>query len=325
MGLHLYRFDPGSGHKQVSYKLSLYRSEAVQRVTCNSFFEYWGSGSLEGSFSTMASYLSTDKKKITATRFMAMKGEGDKIAMLTAYDFTMARLLDEAGVDAILIGDSASNVVIGNTTTLPITLDQMIYHARCVANGAKHAFIVADMPFGTVHGDPQVALAAAVRMMKESGVDAVKVEGGHQVADSLKMILDAGIPVVAHLGLTPQSVNKLGGYSVQAKEEAEAEQLLSDAHLVEELGCCGLVLEKIPSALAKRVTESISIPTIGIGAGNETDGQVLVCTDMLGMTMGFKPKFLRHFANVGVQIQEAVATYCREVKAQTFPNDSESY
>lgn len=273
----------------------------------------------------MSGYLSTNKKKITATRFTAMKGEGEKIAMLTAYDYTMARLLDEAGVDSILIGDSASNVMIGNNTTLPITLDQMIYHARCVSNGVRHAFVVADMPFGTVHGDAKVALAAAVRMMKESGVDAVKIEGGHQIAKSLKMILDAGIPVVAHLGLTPQSVNKLGGYSVQAKEEAEAEQLLADARLVEELGCCGLVLEKIPSHLAKRVTEAISIPTIGIGAGNGTDGQVLVCTDMLGMTLGFKPKYLRHFAQVGEVIQGAVADYCREVKAATFPNDNESY
>lgn len=273
----------------------------------------------------MGNYLSTDKKKVTATRFQAMKGQGEKIAMLTAYDYTMARLLDEAGVDSILVGDSASNVMIGNATTLPITLDEMIYHARCVANGAKHAFIVADMPFGTVHGDPKVALAAAIRMMKESGVDAVKVEGGAQIKDSLKIILDAGIPIVAHLGLTPQSVNKLGGYSVQAKEEAEAEQLLRDSQMVEELGCCGLVLEKIPSALAKRVTETISIPTIGIGAGNDTDGQVLVSTDMLGMNMGFKPKFLRHFAEVGEAIQGAVVSYCNEVKAGTFPNESESY
>lgn len=273
----------------------------------------------------MATYLSTDKKKITATRFQAMKGQGEKIAMLTAYDYTMARLLDEAGVDSILIGDSASNIMIGNATTLPITLDEMIYHARCVANGAKHAFLVADMPFGTVHGDPKVALASAIRMMKETGVDAVKIEGGALIRESLQIILDAGIPVVAHLGLTPQSVNKLGGYGVQAKEEAEAEQLLRDSKMIEELGCCGLVLEKIPSTLAKRVTDSISIPTIGIGAGNSTDGQVLVCTDMLGMTMGFKPKFLRHFAQIGESIQGAVADYCSEVKAGTFPNESESY
>lgn len=273
----------------------------------------------------MGNYLSTDKKKITATRFKAMKGLGEKIAMLTAYDYTMARLLDEAGVDALLVGDSASNVMIGNATTLPITLDQMIYHARCVANGTKHAFVVADMPFGTVHGDPKVALAAAIRMMKESGVDAIKVEGGAQIKDSLKIILDAGVPIVAHLGLTPQAVNKLGGYSVQAKEEAEAEQLLRDCQMVEELGCCGLVLEKIPSSLAKKVTETLSIPTIGIGAGNATDGQVLVCTDMLGMTMGFKPKFLRHFAQVGETIQGAVVDYCREVKAGSFPNETESY
>lgn len=273
----------------------------------------------------MGNYLSTDKKKITATRFTAMKGQGEKIAMLTAYDYTMARLLDEAGVDSLLVGDSASNVMIGNATTLPITLDEMIYHARCVANGAKHAFVVADMPFGTVHGDPMVALSCAIRMMKESGADAIKVEGGAQIMDSLKIILDAGIPIVAHLGLTPQSVNKLGGYSVQAKEEAEAEQLLRDAQMVEELGCCGLVLEKIPSELAKKVTETISIPTIGIGAGNATDGQVLVSADMLGMNMGFKPKFLRHFAEIGEAIQGAVVDYCNEVKAGSFPNESESY
>lgn len=273
----------------------------------------------------MPNYLSTDKKKITATRFRAMKAREEKIAMLTAYDFSMARLLDEAGIDSILIGDSASNVMIGNSTTLPITLDEMIYHSRCVMNGVKHAFVVADMPFGTVHGDSKVALAAAIRMMKESGVDAVKIEGGEQIAESLDLIIKAGIPVVAHLGLTPQAVNQLGGYSVQAKKEAEAKQLMKDAKLVEELGCCGVVLEKIPSNLAKRVTDSISIPTIGIGAGNSTDGQVLVIQDMLGMTMGFKPKFLRQFAQVGEQIIGAVQDYCSEVKSGSFPNDSESY
>lgn len=273
----------------------------------------------------MSNYLSTDKKKITAPRFQAMKGQGEKIAMLTAYDYTMARLLDEAGVDAILIGDSASNVMIGNATTLPITLDEMIYHARCVANGARHAFVVADLPFGCVHGDPRVALASAIRMMKESGVDAVKVEGGYAIEESLKLILGAGIPVVGHLGLTPQSVNKLGGYGLQAKEEAEATTLHNEAKLLEELGCSGLVLEKIPSQLATEVTHAISIPTIGIGAGNGTDGQVLVSTDMLGMTMGFKPKFLRHFAEVGEAIQSATQAYCEEVKAGTFPNSSESY
>lgn len=273
----------------------------------------------------MSNYLSTDKKKITSTRLTAMKGQGEKIAMLTAYDFTMARLLDEAGVDAILIGDSASNVMIGNATTLPITLDEMIYHARCVANGVRHAFVVADMPFGTVHGDPKVALASAIRMMKESGVDAVKVEGGYAVEESLRLILGAGIPVVGHLGLTPQSINKLGGYGVQAKEDAEARHLIEEAKLIEEIGCCALVLEKIPSTLANTVTQTLSIPTIGIGAGNGTDGQVLVSTDMLGMTMGFKPKFLRHFADVGEVIQKATQTYCDEVKKGTFPDPSESY
>lgn len=273
----------------------------------------------------MANYLSTDKKKITATRFKQMKSEGEKISMLTCYDFSMAKLLDMAGVDAILIGDSASNVMIGNSTTLPITLDEMIYHARCVMNGIKYAFVVADMPFGTVHGDKFVALASAIRMMKESGVDAVKIEGGEEVAESIKLIIDAGIPVVAHLGLTPQSVNQLGGYGVQAKEEAEAEKLIADAKLLESLGCCGLVLEKIPSALANRVTQELTIPTIGIGAGNGTDGQVLVLQDMLGITQGFKPKFLRQFGQIGESIIEAVSSYNQEVKSGSFPNSNESY
>lgn len=273
----------------------------------------------------MSGYLSGDKKKMTSTRFKGMKGAGEKISMITCYDYTMACLVDEAGIDSILIGDSASNVMIGNKTTLPITLDEMIYHARCVMNGVRYAFVVADMPFGTVHGDKRVALASAIRMMKEAGVDAVKIEGGREVADSVRWILEAGIPVVAHLGLTPQSVHQLGGYGVQAKEEAVAQQLIEDAQLMDSLGCCGLVLEKIPSALANRVTEAISMPTIGIGAGNGTDGQVLVLQDMLGMNSGFQPKFLRHFAEVGTTIKEAVARYSEEVKAETFPNESESY
>lgn len=273
----------------------------------------------------MSNYLSTDKKKITVTRLKQMKVDGEKISMLTCYDYSMAKLLDNAGVDSILIGDSASNVMIGNSTTLPITLDQMIYHARCVMNGIKYAFVVADMPFGTVHGDKYVALASAIRMMKESGVDAVKIEGGEEVRESIDLIIKAGIPVVAHLGLTPQSVNQLGGYGVQAKEEAEAEQLIKDAKMLEELGCCALVLEKIPSTLAVRVSQSIRIPTIGIGAGNGTDGQVLVLQDMLGITQSFKPKFLRHFAEVGETIMSAVSDYNREVKEGTFPNQDESY
>lgn len=273
----------------------------------------------------MSGYLSSDKKKLTSTRFKGMKATGEKISMITCYDYTMACLVDDAGIDAILIGDSASNVMIGNKTTLPITLDEMIYHARCVMNGVRYAFVVADMPFGTVHGDTRVALASAIRMMKEAGVDAVKIEGGREVEDSVRHILNAGIPVVAHLGLTPQSVHQLGGYGVQAKEEAVAERLIEDAQLMDSLGCCGLVLEKIPSDLANRVTEAITIPTIGIGAGNGTDGQVLVLQDMLGMNFGFQPKFLRHFAEVGTTIKEAVARYSDEVKAGTFPNASESY
>lgn len=273
----------------------------------------------------MSEYLSTDKKKITVTRLQQMKRDGEKISMLTCYDYTMARLLESAGVDAILVGDSASNVMMGNHTTLPITLDEMIYHARCVMNGVKYAFVVADMPFGTVHGDKYVALSSAIRMMKETGVDAVKVEGGSEVAESVDLIIKAGIPVVAHLGLRPQSVNRLGGYGVQAKSADEAERLISDAKLLEKIGCCALVLEKIPSELAERVTRELSIPTIGIGAGNTTDGQVLVLQDMLGMNQGFKPKFLRHFASVGDTIIGAVRDYCEEVKSTGFPNSEESY
>lgn len=273
----------------------------------------------------MSNYLRTDKKKITATRLVAMKQQGEKISMVTAYDYTMAKLFDMGGVDAILIGDSASNVMIGNSTTLPITLDQMIYHSRCVMNGVEHAFVVADMPFGSVHGDASVALAHAIRMMKETGVDAVKIEGGSSIRRSIELIIQAGIPVVGHLGLTPQAVHQLGGYGVQAREEAEAEKLLADALMLEEIGATAVVLEKIPATLAQKVSKSLSIPTIGIGAGNGTDGQVLVGQDMLGMTQGFKPKFLRHFANVGEVIISATEKYCCEVKNGGFPSDAEGY
>ncbi len=273
----------------------------------------------------MGQYLSTDKKKLTATRFTGMKATGEKIAMVTCYDYTSALLVDESGVDGILVGDSASNTMIGNPTTLPITLDQMIYHTRCVTNAVRHAFVVADMPFGTVHGDKRHALKCALRMMKESGADAIKVEGGSPIRKSLKLILEAGIPVVGHLGLTPQSVHKFGGYGLRAKEEAEAERLLKDATMLADLGCCGLVLEKIPSDLAKKVTESIGIPTIGIGAGPDTDGQILVMQDMLGMTRGFKPKFLRQFGNIGEEMVAAFDRYSTAVKAGTFPSTEESY
>lgn len=273
----------------------------------------------------MGQYLSTDKKKVTATRFTAMKAAGEKIAMVTCYDYTSALLVDASGIDAILVGDSASNTMVGNPTTLPITLDQMIYHTRCVTKAVRHAFVVADMPFGTVHGDKYHALECAIRMMKETGADAIKVEGGRQVRKSLKLILEAGIPVVGHLGLTPQSVHKFGGYGLRAKESAEAERLLSEAQMLAELGCCGLVLEKIPSDLARQVTDAIDIPTIGIGAGPDTDGQVLVMQDMLGMTQGFKPKFLRHFGNIGEEMVAAFDRYATAVKEGTFPTAEESY
>ncbi|MDO5035527.1 MAG: 3-methyl-2-oxobutanoate hydroxymethyltransferase [Porphyromonas sp.] len=273
----------------------------------------------------MAQYLSTDKKKITATRYTAMKASGEKITMVTAYDYTMAKLIDMGGVDSILVGDSASNVMIGNATTLPITLDQMIYHARCVANGVKYAFVIADMPFGTINSDVNASLHAAIRMMKESGVDAIKIEGGAPIRPALEAIISAGIPVVGHLGLTPQSVHQLGGYGVQAREEKEAEQLLKDGKMLEEVGCTALVLEKIPAGLASQLSKELSIPTIGIGAGSGTDGQVLVGQDMLGMTQGFKPKFLRHFAQVGDVIISATEEYCRQVKEGLFPSEEESY
>jgi len=273
----------------------------------------------------MSGYLTTNQKKITTVRFGAMKREGEKISMLTAYDFTTAGLLDEAGVDSILIGDSASNVMAGNVNTIPITLDQMIYHARAVARAVKHALVICDMPFGTYQVSREDAVRNACRIMKESGVDALKLEGGIEIIDTVKGIIEAGIPVCGHLGLTPQSVNKFGGYGIRAKEDAEAEKLLSDAKALEEAGCFAVVLEKVPAALAAKVTKAVSMPTIGIGAGNGTDGQVLVYADALGMTQGFKPKFLRHFANVGEVIINGVGDYVRAVKDSSYPNEAESY
>ena len=269
-------------------------------------------------------YLSTDKKKVTATRLREMKGR-EKIAMVTCYDYTSALIADASDIDAILVGDSASNTMLGYDTTLPITLEEMITFARPVAKAARHAFVVADMPFGSVHGDEREALRNAVRMMKETGADAVKVEGGARVEASLRMILGAGIPVVGHLGLTPQSVHLFGGYGLRAKEDAEAEQLLEEARLLDALGVTAIVLEKIPADLARRVTEAVSVPTIGIGAGAGTDGQVLVFQDMLGLTQGFKPKFLRHFAELGAEMRRAFDAYAGEVKAGTFPSEDESY
>ena len=266
-----------------------------------------------------------DKRKVTTMRLAEMKQRGEKIAMLTAYDYSMAKLIDEAGIDVILVGDSASNVMAGNMTTLPITLDQMIYHAKSVIKGTQRALVVCDMPFGTYQGNSKEALASAIRIMKESGAEAVKLEGGSEVRESIERIISAGIPVMGHLGLTPQSINKFGTYAVRAKEEAEAQKLIEDARMLEELGCFALVLEKIPAALAERVSKEISIPTIGIGAGGGCDGQVLVLQDMLGINKGFSPKFLRRYADLGTVINNALVQYIDDVKSGDFPNENEQY
>lgn len=273
----------------------------------------------------MAGYLNTDKKKITAPLFYKMKAEKEKISMLTAYDFTTAQIVDQGGVDAILIGDSASNVADGNKTTLPITVDEMIYHAKAVAKAVNHALVVCDMPFGSYQISEEEGIRNAVRIMKETGVDAVKLEGGEEIAGMVKHIVNAGIPVCGHLGLTPQSVHKFGGYGLRAKEEDEARKLIADAKALDEAGCFAIVLEKIPSALAEKITEIVKCATIGIGAGNKTDGQVLVYADMLGMNKGFKPKFLRQYADLYEIMTNAIGKYVTDVKASDFPNESESY
>lgn len=245
--------------------------------------------------------------------------------MLTSYDYMMAGIVDAAGIDAILVGDSAANVMAGYETTLPITLDQMIYHARSVTRAVKRALVVVDMPFGTYQGDSKTALDSAVRIMRETEADAVKLEGGEEIIDSVKRILSAGIPIMGHLGLTPQSIHKFGTYTVRAKAEAEAERLIRDAHLLEDAGCFSLVLEKIPAALAAKVSSELSIPTIGIGAGSGTDGQVLVVHDMLGMNKGFSPKFLRRYADLHETMTDAVSRYVADVKSGDFPNEREQY
>ena len=266
-----------------------------------------------------------NKRKVTTARLLDMKQRGEKIAMLTAYDYSMAKLIDEAGIDAILVGDSASNVMAGNMTTLPITLDQMIYHAKSVVKGTERALVVCDMPFGTYQGNPMEALASAIRIMKESHAEAVKMEGGAEIRESIERILSAGIPVMGHLGLTPQSINKFGTYAVRAKEDREAEKLISDARMLEEIGCFALVLEKIPAALATRVAKEVSIPVIGIGAGNGVDGQVLVMHDMLGINKGFSPKFLRRYADLSTVINDAGGHYIDDVKSTDLPNENEQY
>ncbi len=266
-----------------------------------------------------------DRRKVTTRRLVEMKQRGEKIACLTAYDYSMARLVDGAGVDLILVGDSASNVMAGNVTTLPITLDQMIYHAKSVVKGVERALVVCDMPFGSYQGNSKEALANAIRIMKESHAEAVKLEGGSEIAESVERILSAGIPVCGHLGLTPQSINKFGSYNVRAREEAEAQKLVDDAKLLESLGCFAVVLEKIPADLASRVSSELVIPTIGIGAGGGCDGQILVMQDMLGINKGFSPRFLRRYADLSTVINDAVAHYVDDVKTSDFPNASEQY
>jgi 3-methyl-2-oxobutanoate hydroxymethyltransferase len=264
-------------------------------------------------------------KRVTTNILQNMKDNGENISMLTAYDFSMARILDDAGVDVLLVGDSASNVMAGHETTLPITLDQMIYHAASVIRGVKRAFVVVDLPFGSYQGNSREALQSAIRIMKESGAHGVKLEGGDEVKESISRILSAGIPVMGHLGLTPQSIYKFGTYVVRAKEEAEAAKLKEDALLLDQLGCFGLVLEKIPANLAKEVTKSLSIPTIGIGAGPDVSGQVLVTHDLLGITKDFHPRFLRRYLNLYDDIKGAVEQYIIDVKSSDFPNDKEQY
>lgn len=267
----------------------------------------------------------SDYKKITTNSVQEMKRNGEKISMLTAYDYTLARIVDAAGIDVILVGDSASNVMAGHETTLPITLDQMIYHASSVVRAIDRALVVVDLPFGSYQGNSKEALTSAIRIMKESGGHAVKLEGGTEIVDSIERILKAGIPVMGHLGLTPQSIYKFGTYTVRAKEEAEAEKLLEDARALEAAGCFALVLEKIPSKLAKLVAKELDIPVIGIGAGPDVDGQVLVLHDMLGMTHEFHPRFLRRYLDLYDQITGAVGNYVDDVKRGDFPNDKESY
>lgn len=266
-----------------------------------------------------------ETKRITTHVLQEMKARGEKIAMLTAYDYSMARIVDQAGIECILVGDSASNVMAGHETTLPITLDQMIYHASSVVRAIRRALVVVDLPFGTYQGNSKEALHSAIRIMKESGAHAVKLEGGREIRESVERILSAGIPVMGHLGLTPQSIYKFGTYVVRAKEEAEAERLLEDARMLDEIGCFGIVLEKIPAKLAEKVAQSVTAPVIGIGAGSGVDGQVLVLHDMLGITQEFSPRFLRRYLDMGDQMMGALRQYVNDVKAIDFPNEHEQY
>jgi 3-methyl-2-oxobutanoate hydroxymethyltransferase len=264
-------------------------------------------------------------KRVTTKTLQEMKNNGEKISMLTAYDFSMAQMVDEAGIDVILVGDSASNVMAGHETTLPITLDQMIYHASSVIRGTSRALVIVDLPFGSYQGNSKEALTSAIRVMKETGAHAIKLEGGEEVVESVKRILSAGVPVMGHLGLTPQSIYKFGTYVVRAREEEEAMKLIQDAHLLQEAGCFAIVIEKVPAKLAERVAKEVSIPIIGIGAGGGVDGQVLVLHDLLGINTEFKPRFLRTYLNLHEQIVGAIGNYVKDVKSKDFPNESESY
>lgn len=264
-------------------------------------------------------------KRVTVKSLQEMKDNGEKISMLTSYDFTSAGIVDKAGIDVILVGDSASNIMAGHETTLPITLDQMIYHASSVIRGVERALVIVDLPFGTYQSDSQAALESAIRIMKESGSHAVKLEGGKQIKDSIKRIIKAGIPVMGHLGLTPQSIYKFGTYTVRAKEDKEANQLIEDAHLLEKIGCFAIVLEKVPSKLAEKVAKEINIPIIGIGAGSHVDGQVLVLHDLVGMTKEFNPRFLRRYMNLHDDMINAISNFSDDIKSGNFPNENEQY
>jgi 3-methyl-2-oxobutanoate hydroxymethyltransferase len=273
----------------------------------------------------MSAATEENKRKVTTHRLKEMKGRGEKISMLTAYDYSMALIIDHAGMDVILVGDSASNVMAGNATTLPMTLNQIIYHGCSVMKAVKRALVIVDMPFGTCSGNPVHSLEAAIRIMKETGADALKIEGGIEIIDDIKKIISAGIPVMGHLGLMPQSINKYGTYAVRAKDQAEADKLLSDALLLEKTGCFGVVLEKIPAKLASDITAKLTIPTIGIGAGPEVDGQVLVMHDMLGINKSFSPRFIRRYEDLNTVITKAVENYIQDVKDKNFPSEHESY
>ena len=288
-------------------------------------FYFYDINSKKTTFTVDMSKAIENYSRITTRTLAEMKAQGEKIAMLTAYDYTMAGIVDKAGIDVILVGDSASNVMAGHETTLPITLDQMIYHAASVVRGVERALVVVDLPFGTYQADSKEALRSAIRIMKEAGAHAVKLEGGSQIKDSIERILQAGIPVMGHLGLTPQSIYKFGTYTVRAKESAEAEQLIQDAKMLEKAGCFAIVLEKIPAKLAEKVTQTVSIPIIGIGAGGGVDGQVLVLNDMLGMNKEFSPRFLRRYLDLNGAISKAVNDYAQDVKSRDFPNTKEQY